>query len=139
MHLLVYVSDAVRPVTPDDLEAIAAPARTANAADGVTGLLVHAEGMYLQALEGTEAAVEAAYARALSSTRHRRLRRAPLREVRSRRCDGFEVGFAEAAPTHVATLLLEPLVSAGHLTHEQAAAVLLARWTWLQARVTAGV
>jgi hypothetical protein len=66
---LVYAS---RPFGFDGamLNAILFDARRCNACDGITGALVCRDDLFLQLLEGPEAAVEAAYARIRRDDRH---------------------------------------------------------------------
>lgn len=70
---LIYVS---RPFGFDSatLAGILLDARRCNARDGITGSLVCREDLYLQLLEGPEAAVEACFARIAKDDRHLNLR-----------------------------------------------------------------
>ena len=68
MLQLVYISTARGPV---DMTAILRVSRRNNARDAVTGLLYHDGRRFLQALEGEEAEVEAAFARIAADPRHR--------------------------------------------------------------------
>lgn len=133
MYRIVYLSDAVRPVTEQDVQEILEPTRTANAEIGVTGLLVHADQRFLQVLEGTEAAVEVAYERAARSRRHTKLRRTPVYEGGARNFPDWSMGFERAAPRAVVEQLLEPLVRAGHITDADVRGILLARFAALSA------
>jgi Sensors of blue-light using FAD len=66
---LVYAS---RPFGFDagTLTAILFDARRCNTRDGITGALICRDDLFLQLLEGPEAAVDAAYARILADDRH---------------------------------------------------------------------
>ena len=68
MLQLVYISTARGPV---DMTAILRVSRRNNARDAVTGLLYHDGRRFLQALEGDEVAVQAAFARIEADERHR--------------------------------------------------------------------
>ncbi|WP_109807456.1 BLUF domain-containing protein [Sphingosinithalassobacter portus] len=71
MLQLVYVSSvnpAAAPVAPEPILAVA---RRLNARDDITGLLYSDGQRFLQALEGPEEAVEAAFARIQADPRHR--------------------------------------------------------------------
>ena len=70
MWNLVYVSAARPPFVPDDLAAILSAARQRNAAHGVTGLLLHADGNFMQVLEGEADDVERIYADICRDQRH---------------------------------------------------------------------
>lgn len=69
IHQLIYMSE---PFGFDDgmLNGILAISRRNNTRDGLTGALVCRRDIYLQLLEGPEAAVEATYARILGDDRH---------------------------------------------------------------------
>lgn len=70
MLQLVYISTS-RDVTADQLENILSKSRSNNARDDVTGLLLFNGKRFLQALEGPDPMVEAAYARIKADGRHR--------------------------------------------------------------------
>jgi hypothetical protein len=130
MLSLVYLSDAVRPMSSSDLDQILLDARAFNADAGVTGLLVYAQQRFLQVIEGPAPAVEGAFAQAAGSSKHRLLR--PTRaSISQRRFPDWSMGFTEAAPSAVAEGILAPLISAGLLDHQEAASLLLARFQQL--------
>lgn len=70
MLQLVYISSA-NPAAPCPTQDILTVSRRNNARDRITGLLYADGGRFLQALEGPEDAVEAAYARIQRDPRHR--------------------------------------------------------------------
>ena len=73
-HQLIYMSE---PFGFDDamLNGILSISRRNNRRDGLTGALVCRRDIYLQLLEGPEAAVEATYARISGDDRHLAIRR----------------------------------------------------------------
>ncbi len=66
------------------LSGILLDARRCNARDGITGLLICRADLYLQLLEGPEAAVDAAYRRIAADDRHMDLRLLTRRRVENR-------------------------------------------------------
>jgi len=70
LQSLVYMSSATAPFDDDALEAVLEHARTRNTEDGLTGLLVHREGRFMQLLEGPYDAVLSTYQRILADDRH---------------------------------------------------------------------
>lgn len=70
LETLVYVSSAALLLDADGLEAILVRARRNNLRDGVTGLLLHHEGNFLQALEGESGNVSKTFARIEADARH---------------------------------------------------------------------
>lgn len=129
MFHVVYMSTATAPFTAEAESEVLESARAFNTEHGVTGLLVHAAGFFLQVLEGEQDAVEAAYARAAASDRHTALLRTPALEVPERVFPDWAMGFAAAAPGHVAAQLLQRLVDHQLITAEQVRAVLLERFS----------
>jgi hypothetical protein len=70
MQCLIYLSSGSSWLTPSDLGLILEQARRNNAREGVTGLLLHADGNFLQVLEGDASVVEGLYKIILEDPRH---------------------------------------------------------------------
>jgi hypothetical protein len=68
---MLYVSGATRPMTDSDLDGILAASRRNNARDDITGVLLWADGAFIQVLEGEEARVRKVAARIRNDLRHR--------------------------------------------------------------------
>jgi hypothetical protein len=71
LHQITYISTAQAELTEDSVQTILASSRRNNRREGITGLLISDGTRFLQALEGDEAAVTAAYARIKADPRHR--------------------------------------------------------------------
>lgn len=67
---LIYVSSATRELSDPELDDILQVSVRRNAEAGLTGMLIYADGNFMQVLEGEEAAVRAAYARIERDPRH---------------------------------------------------------------------
>ena len=52
VHQLLYASGATRPLSPAEIHDILCASRRNNAKIGVTGMLLHADGSFIQILEG---------------------------------------------------------------------------------------
>jgi hypothetical protein len=74
MRQLLYVSRTPGELSPFELDRILTASRTNNAMLGITGLLVHIDGGFLQMLEGEERAVRELYARIATDRRHSDIR-----------------------------------------------------------------
>lgn len=70
MICLGYLSSAQSALTSQALDAILEQSQRNNSAVGLTGLLCHYEGSFLQFLEGEEAAVMATFERIAADPRH---------------------------------------------------------------------
>jgi hypothetical protein len=71
MHQLTYISTAREELAQTDINAILAASRRNNSNANITGLLVYDGVRFLQALEGDQAAIEAAFQRIKADPRHR--------------------------------------------------------------------
>lgn len=71
METVIYTSAAI--CEAPDLEAILEISRRNNAAAGLSGVLLFAEGNFIQALEGPKQALDATYERILADSRHRQI------------------------------------------------------------------
>lgn len=68
--MTLYISIAHAGLTAEDLDAIAKDASVSNASAGITGMLVHADGYFLQVLEGPEDTVRSLIAAISADSRH---------------------------------------------------------------------
>ncbi len=69
-YQIIYSSESATPMQRDDLEDLLEQAQTNNAAKGITGALVYAEGVFLQILEGDRAELQDLMARISRDVRH---------------------------------------------------------------------
>lgn len=67
---VIYVSSGTREYGVSELEEIAETGRRNNARAGITGVLLHYNGNFLQLIEGEAAAVEETFARISADARH---------------------------------------------------------------------
>lgn len=67
----IYSSVAVKPFTPDELIALLSNAQSNNWKVGLTGLLLHKDGRFMQLIEGTEKAVRVILAKIAADPRHK--------------------------------------------------------------------
>lgn len=84
MFQLTYISTAVVGLATTDIDAILRSSRRNNVRDGITGLLVHDDVRFLQALEGDRLLVEEAFRRIKADKRHRAAVMLSEREVPDR-------------------------------------------------------
>ncbi|RYY97603.1 MAG: BLUF domain-containing protein [Comamonadaceae bacterium] len=73
LHRLLYVSSAVRKLSAEELERLLAAARITNGASDITGVLLYADGDFMQLLEGPADAVRQTFARIERSSMHRQV------------------------------------------------------------------
>jgi Sensors of blue-light using FAD len=93
MRQLLYVSHCPRELTPGELNDILVAARANNALMGITGLLLHIDGGFLQMLEGDEIVVRTLYTRIAADRRHTAPRIMLDREIPVRVFADWSMGF----------------------------------------------
>jgi hypothetical protein len=98
LHELIYSSAARQPFSEAALKTLLVKARARNAPLGLTGLLLHENGSFLQVLEGTQQAVTELYERLCKDPRHHRLVRIYEGEIAPRRFGDWSMGFASITP-----------------------------------------
>lgn len=94
---LVYISAASKPIDPPQLAELLARARRKNMALGVTGVLVHDGGSFLQVLEGAETVVETLFRVIESDPRHRRVIVLGRQLVAQPAFGNWQMGFVDRA------------------------------------------
>lgn len=93
---LVYVSNARQPLQPGQLDRLLMRSREFNAEVGVTGVLLHHDGSFLQLLEGSPAGLARVWARITTSLLHDRVTELMHEPVAERHFADWHMGFAEA-------------------------------------------
>ena len=101
---LLYASRAVDS-NPQAIEAILAQARAHNTASGITGILCHGGGVFLQAIEGGRAAVSALYGHIQKDARHKDVELLHFEEISERRFGGWTMGQVNLTKVHSSILL----------------------------------
>ena len=102
---LIYCSRATHPLDTGDLIVLLDVARSNNEARGVTGMLLYAEGTFLQLLEGPEAEVTEIFDRILSDPRHELLRVLFHEPVAEPQFTDWAMGFEDSEPAELARYL----------------------------------
>lgn len=70
LHHILYLSSAIEPFDDEALAGLLDSARRNNAEVGVTGMLLYADGNFIQYLEGEAEAVHGVFAKIKSDPRH---------------------------------------------------------------------
>ena len=73
-YQIMYSSQATKPMTVADLEAILEDARSGNEARNVTGALVYVDGVFFQIIEGDKDDVQKLMASIAADSRHHSVR-----------------------------------------------------------------
>ena len=110
IHRVIYRSIATRLLGDNELARLAEQARIHNFSYGVTGVLFHAEGHFLQMLEGDPEAVATLYGYICHDSRHTSLETLYDAPVAQRLSTGWSLGFGtvEIAALNRLTAFLDP-------------------------------
>jgi len=92
---LVYVSAAAGPMGRADLLGLLRQSRRDNLKAGITGLLLHMDGRFMQALEGEQERVLALYRRIAVDARHARVTTLIKFAIPARAFPDWTMGFAD--------------------------------------------
>lgn len=90
---LIYASAGVLPFSEKELRTLLARARIHNEKSGLTGMLVHDRGSFLQVLEGEATAVGSLFAKIAKDQRHTRITRLVENPIRERSFERWSMGF----------------------------------------------
>ncbi|MBB3195995.1 BLUF domain-containing protein [Roseateles terrae] len=118
---LVYASRARRDLSAHDLQDIVRRSREHNTHEGITGLLCHTDGVFIQVLEGSREAVNVRYKRIVMDERHDQCTLIAYDEIGERRYAGWSMGQVNLHRLNPALLLkygetqrLDPFRMTGH-------------------------
>ncbi|HEX4872658.1 MAG TPA: BLUF domain-containing protein [Nevskiaceae bacterium] len=131
---IIYASRASRDLAETDLRALLEVSRRNNEASRISGLLLYAEGSFLQLLEGEEAALLATYERIRRDSRHSELRLLTQSPISRRRFADWSMGFDFADAAALGELpgyrsaAAYPLVDANLVRNASVAELLLGRY-----------
>jgi hypothetical protein len=104
LHQIIYTSHATVPMSPAELLDLLAEARHYNAAAGITGLLLHADGSFMQTIEGEFAAVQALFARIECDPRHSSVILISDEPIAERSFDDWSMAFREVDAEDIARI-----------------------------------
>jgi hypothetical protein len=97
MYYLIYISTAVRPMGQQDLINILTESREKNIKLSITGLLLYAQGSFIQQLEGSEENVMLTYQEILRDYRHKNVIKLISGPNEGRMFPKWSMGFASIA------------------------------------------
>jgi FAD-dependent sensor of blue light len=97
VHQVIYSSAAVVMFTEKELASLLLRARANNARLGVSGLLLHHEGSFLQVLEGDPEVLSSLFATISNDKRHHRVVKLLDRQVEERHFSEWRMGFVTVA------------------------------------------
>ncbi|MCG8385486.1 MAG: BLUF domain-containing protein [Cytophagales bacterium] len=93
MYYLIYVSQATRPFTTDELKELARMCYQNNIDRDITGMLVYLENKFLQVLEGTKEEVQGLFSSISQDPRHKKVSVLIEGEISQRNFPKWSMGF----------------------------------------------
>lgn len=93
MISLVYVSHAIRPMSDTELLELLFISRRYNQINHITGMLLYADGLFIQALEGDYDRVQTLFARIIRDSRHRQVSKLSEEPISQRSFADWSMGF----------------------------------------------
>ena len=102
---LIYASRAKASLGSQDLQGILEQCKAHNPAEGITGMLCHSEGTFLQVLEGGRTEVNRVYARIVADGRHEQIELIDFEEIGQRRFANWSMGLVNVDRVNRALLL----------------------------------
>ncbi|MEM7742497.1 MAG: BLUF domain-containing protein [Pseudomonadota bacterium] len=109
VYQVAYISFLEVDDFASEVDRILSTARRRNAAENITGILIHVRGMFMQVLEGDAAAVKSTMSRIAADKRHSRITTVLEREVEERKFGGWNMGWCNAPDDHPAADELQRL------------------------------
>lgn len=103
----LYVSRAVGPQTTTVTGSILSVAQAYNQLHGISGVLCHGQGLYLQVLEGERSVINRLYERIIRDPRHKDVELLQLEEINERRFGKWSMAFVDLSDR-------DPLIMMGH-------------------------
>ena len=101
---LLFASRAVD-ASREAIESILASARRHNPESGITGILLHGSGVFLQGMEGGRQAVSDLYGTIQRDPRHKDVVLLHYEEILERRFGGWTMGLVDASRVNASVLL----------------------------------
>jgi hypothetical protein len=92
---LVYVSRALVPFDADALGELLAQSRTDNLRRGLSGILLHKDGQFMQAIEGPEDMVDEVFSSIAADPRHELINTLLREPIQERQFPSWTMGYRE--------------------------------------------
>ncbi len=109
MIRLVYISQAVKPFSTDELMSLLRQCRQANATNKITGVLLYFNECFVQVLEGNEESVNKALQKIKRDTRHHNVTELERSYIKERHFPDWSMGFEEIDSAQLVGLNIEGL------------------------------
>jgi hypothetical protein len=114
MHHIIYMSQASKPLAPEELVRLLIQARSVNEQRYITGALVYGDKHFLQVIEGEEDVVTTLYQRIARDYRHQQVVKLVDNSIQQRRFAQWAMAFDDVSADQFKELI-------GHIAPKQVA------------------
>ncbi len=104
MKYIIYVSNATIHFSDNDLEDLLRTSRENNSRLGITGMLLYADGSFIQVIEGEEAAIDGLYKKISRDLRHKSSSILMRAEIKERSFAEWSMGFKRISKEDFSTI-----------------------------------
>jgi|AraplaMF_Col_mMF_1032025.scaffolds.fasta_scaffold00105_78 hypothetical protein len=104
LHQIIYTSHSPLLMSRNELVALLDQSRRANVAAGITGLLLHADGSFMQAIEGEASAIHQLFERIKLDSRHSGIILICDEPIAQRSYADWSMAFREISPAEMVQL-----------------------------------
>jgi hypothetical protein len=111
MRSIIFFSTAVQLMNEEELTALGKECADFDSHVGITGMLLHRQGNFLQVIEGSKAVIRDMFARINADPRHRDVQVISDRRIARREFDGQAVGFVNMDALPPDTPFLNPFAA----------------------------
>ena len=119
LYRMIYSSEAAEHIGPSDLSKILDDARVGNEARNVTGVLLYADGVFCQVLEGEREILEVLAESIWRDTRHKSMKVFHRSEIAQRTFDDWRMAYVDASAADMSRWAgLEGVVTIDQLLEE---------------------
>ena len=98
MQRIIYLSSGVKVFSDEEINSLLDLSRKNNANYGITGLLLYADGNFLQIIEGEKEAIEMTYQKILNDSRHKNIILITNEPIKKRSFSDWKMGYSIVNP-----------------------------------------
>ena len=98
MQRIIYLSSGVKVFSDEEINSLLDISRKNNANNDITGLLLYADGNFLQIIEGEKEAIEMTYQKILNDSRHKNIILITNEPIKKRSFSDWKMGYSIVNP-----------------------------------------
>lgn len=98
---IIYISETPTPLSLPEVEAILEVSRKNNRHDGISGMLLYADNVFIQVIEGEESLVTALYQKVSKDPRHTAVTLVSDQAIKQRSFRNWSMGFSQISDPEI--------------------------------------